>query len=1286
MTGYTKRISQEGDIEDYANRIRQNLEKVRSNPELTALRWIWELLQNAKDLPIREDFGRRSIRIEYIENGDDSILTFEHNGDPFTLNDLYGIVKQRSTKSTNSDSTGQFGTGFITSHIIADKIDLKGVVITESEQHVKIYRDFNLHLDRSGKNTEELKPNVRTNIEITDNIDDPTNNNIHHNYLIERKETDYDTKFTFYVSTQTKNKYAQKGFNDLINTMPITLVLQRDKIKKVEVIISGKGSTVYECNPKLVDEFEDVKILLTQVTIDNTPKAFLTYEKADISLTIDINPDQLEEGYVLVQRLSTQPVLFCDFPMIGSEKFYFPYMLNCKKFHPNETRNSIDLNGNIDENIIAGENRKLFTKAISAALSFNQWLIEKNAKNRYLLALSRLPDPLIPFDKDYAKIWIEKLQEKWRESLSKQELVETENGNATLDSLSIPYYEGKDEDKLKFFDLVHDCNCGQCILPRKEQLLGWHSVVVPIDEYKSWKLNLKYELNDFLGDLEAAKSLSALSTLINKDESKILEWINNFVSFLNLHKQLDKLNDYAVLPNQKGDFCKRDDLCSEQDNLIPPHVKSILDQIPSRKAIAESLIHNEIKAELFGSILKPYNYASASMDINSFISDKNQSTDLKNKISALVLSLHINLSDNMIDEHTKELERNRLKYFDFASQHWDMTFTGINSIEDNLWNSAEQHWLMVSQTEIESYKYKNENGQETENNKTIECMSKHYFLTPKSNEECLTWLDSYLTFMREKGQGEAIKTHELFPNQNGKLCTLSQLSYDNDISNDIKDLLKTINKGEDKWRECLLDRIISGYDALTPKKTSDLYDELEKRFKECPSLQETIAINTIALIPHENPELSVTNVEKESDLPSQKEGRQISRPEELYAIVKKIMPNLPAKKYIQEPTGFKYSFAYKFILNQLCQKIAATVNIEGLKKQYADFAALDDVKIIDWIDSVLSHIYSYGKPDYNNIAESNEGKEKNGIWLNQRLEFCLKNQLCPETKIDPIHDSLKDLCRDNPLINKDYRAELYCLKSRHMVKLTNEPITTKNLLLYIDGIIRQYVEKDKRSMREKNFRQLIYDLRKISTNVKGIDLSIMQYYTDKESTLIVGTLPEGDTMNQISDIIMAGDEQINGFHEVLIAFPKLAITPEKIKEWQMMESVFNELNRERSQEEIQRDFETGRLGEKYLYQALQKRSDLKQGSVVWYNKDCEASLPYDFSAETTDGKKVYIEAKSTTTSIAEADSINIPISTREWSFLADNDGSQDLYYLARIFNVRSTNPQEYFMRLNKTFL
>ena len=1285
MTEYTKGISQEGDIEDYANRIRQNLEKVRSNPELTALRWIWELLQNAKDLPIREDFGRRSIRIEYIENGDNSILTFEHNGDPFTLNDLYGIVKQRSTKSTNSDSTGQFGTGFITSHIIADKIDLKGVVITESEQYEKIYRDFNLHLDRSGKNTEELKPNVRTNIRITDNIDDPTNNNIHNNYQTERKETDYDTKFTFYVSTQTKNKYAQKGFNDLINTMPITLVLQRDKIKKVEVIISGKGCTVYECNPKLVDEFEDTKILLTQVTIDNIPKAFLTYEKANISLTIDINPD-LSEGYVLVQRLSTQPVLFCDFPMIGSEKFYFPYMLNCNKFHPNETRNGIDLNGNIDENIIAKENRKLFTEAIKEALSFNQWLIKKDAKNRYLLALSRLPDPLIPFDKDYAKIWIEELQEKWRESLLKQELVETENGAATLDSISIPYYEGKVEDKSQFFDLVHDCNCGQCILPRKEQLLGWYSVLVPTDEYKSWKLNLKYELNDFLRALEAAKSLSSLSALIKKDESKILEWINNFVSFLSLHKQLDKLNDYAVLPNQKGDFCKRDNLCSEQGNIIPLQVKNILDQIPGRMAISESLIHNGIKAELFGSILKVYNYASASMDINSFISDKNQSSDLKNKISALVLSLHMNISDDIIDEHTTELEKNRLKYFDFASQHWEMIYTGIDSMEDNLWNSAEQYWLVVSQTEIESYKCKNENEQETANDQTIECMSKHYFLTPKSNEECLKWLNSYLAFIREKGQGETIKTHKLFPNQNGKLCTLSQLSYDNDISNDIKDLLKTINNGVDKWRECLLDRSILGYDTLNPKKTSDLYNELEKLFKEVPSVQETIAINTIALIPQENPELSVTIVEKESNLASQKESRQTSRPEELYAIVKKIMPNLPAKKYIQEPIGFKYSFAYKFILNQLCQKIAATVNIEGLKKQYADFADLEDDKIIVWIDNVLTHIYSYGKPDYNNIAESNEGKEKNGIWLNQRLEFCLKNQLYPETKIDPIHDSLKDLCRDNPLINKDYRADLYCLKSRHMVKLTNEPIMTKDLLLYIDGIIRQYVEKDKRSMREKNFRQLIYDLRKISTKEKRIDLSIMQYYTDKESTLIVGTLPEGDTMNQISDIIMAGDEQINGFHEVLRAFPKLAITPEKIKEWQMMESVFNGLNRERSQEEIQRDYETGRLGEEYLYQALQKRSDLKQGSVVWYNKDCDAFLQYDFSAETTDGKKVYIEAKSTTTSIVEADSINIPISTREWSFLADKDGSQELYYLARIFNVRSTNPQEYFMRLNKTFL
>ena len=97
-----------------ADKIRQILSKVQNNPSDSAKRWVWELMQNAKDVPNK--FGRVSLKI--ILSND--ILEFKHNGDPFSLSNIFSLIQQVSSKdSSNSDEdvTGKFGTGFISTHL-----------------------------------------------------------------------------------------------------------------------------------------------------------------------------------------------------------------------------------------------------------------------------------------------------------------------------------------------------------------------------------------------------------------------------------------------------------------------------------------------------------------------------------------------------------------------------------------------------------------------------------------------------------------------------------------------------------------------------------------------------------------------------------------------------------------------------------------------------------------------------------------------------------------------------------------------------------------------------------------------------------------------------------------------------------------------------------------------------------------------------------------------------------------------------------------------------------------
>lgn len=91
------------DSEAPAERIRSLLCEVRDNAGQCARRWFWELLQNAMD-------AKATIVALRISS---ERLCFEHNGDPFTAEDLVKLPRAGSSKTYETGPIGQFGTGFV---------------------------------------------------------------------------------------------------------------------------------------------------------------------------------------------------------------------------------------------------------------------------------------------------------------------------------------------------------------------------------------------------------------------------------------------------------------------------------------------------------------------------------------------------------------------------------------------------------------------------------------------------------------------------------------------------------------------------------------------------------------------------------------------------------------------------------------------------------------------------------------------------------------------------------------------------------------------------------------------------------------------------------------------------------------------------------------------------------------------------------------------------------------------------------------------------------------------
>src|SRR5690554_6018110 len=90
-------------------------------------RWVWELIQNAKDA------AQRDLPVEIKINLSDDKLIFSHNGKCFTANDITFLIRQVSNKDREASEqefdhkpTGKFGTGFLTTHLLSEQVEIIG--------------------------------------------------------------------------------------------------------------------------------------------------------------------------------------------------------------------------------------------------------------------------------------------------------------------------------------------------------------------------------------------------------------------------------------------------------------------------------------------------------------------------------------------------------------------------------------------------------------------------------------------------------------------------------------------------------------------------------------------------------------------------------------------------------------------------------------------------------------------------------------------------------------------------------------------------------------------------------------------------------------------------------------------------------------------------------------------------------------------------------------------------------------------------------------------------------
>lgn len=321
-------------------------------------RWLWELTQNAKDCAK----GNEGISINIVIQG--RTIDFSHDGYPFDYNSVMDLVLQNSSKRKADNKTGKFGTGFISTHLISKKVSITGNYI---DNYNNVRSGLNIVVDRNFSNKEELEDKLRNTIEKIDNFFSNQNSTI-------ICSPPYETAFNYEFSNTDVN-LINDSIKEFYEMAPFVLAFNK-VIKRIVLTFNNRKHVIKATNrAKLDDRIEEV-------TIEKDTSKILIRIASDDDVYVSTRLEY-RDGVLHCSDIREYPKLFCDFPMIGTENFSFPLIVNSKLFDMQQERNGIypesDLNKRILEKAVELYGILLDNLSESNVFSlFNCCYIERN--------------------------------------------------------------------------------------------------------------------------------------------------------------------------------------------------------------------------------------------------------------------------------------------------------------------------------------------------------------------------------------------------------------------------------------------------------------------------------------------------------------------------------------------------------------------------------------------------------------------------------------------------------------------------------------------------------------------------------------------------------------------------------------------------------------------------------------------------------------------------------------------------------------------------------------------
>lgn len=523
-----------------ADKIIKRLHDLDKTVENNQGRWAWELLQNAKDSVAEYENRSVSIEIELREN----TVEFRHNGMYFTEADIRGLINQISSKEAEEGEvpkkTGRFGTGFLTTHLLSKVINIKGILETNNKECFS----FEFPLDRDGRKIKDLTLKIENSWsqfqKSTKKIDSEVNIN------------NFNTSFSYSLTNQEQKSIAKIGIKEFTKLIPFVLAFipTIDKVK----IINRISNINIEFQRE--DGLKENAIVSIKKQEGSTLENILILKESNKNVSIACLLQQTPSGFSF-QDIKDVPKLFCDFPLIGTESFHLPIIVNSFNFSPQTERDGIWLKGKKDKtDPEVEENQAILQQATRLFSRMLKRVSNENYFDFFNIADTRMPDTSEKyFDRNWFKEYIQK---PMREAIFNTKMVELENPShdrKTIESLWFAPRTYDESLKKEIWQYAYDFN-NQAVC-KKKHFQKWCNI-----SWNSWK-SLRHEI--LIKSIEGKKNLEDLSIQLNISQKECLKWLNSFYQFiLKDETNLSLFQKSSMIPNQNGIFKEKSKLYTDE--------------------------------------------------------------------------------------------------------------------------------------------------------------------------------------------------------------------------------------------------------------------------------------------------------------------------------------------------------------------------------------------------------------------------------------------------------------------------------------------------------------------------------------------------------------------------------------------------------------------------------------------------------------------------------------------------------------------------------------------------